>query len=131
MHFVAMIRKLSIFCCFILENSYVLVENWKLTFLSDNEDRTVITSGEMGKVLSYHVDSAENTTTVESSDIFSTCIASVIKFYFFIFLKKSKNGNFVAIGNTSGGAYLFEPKKKWNTYKMDCHKKMIRSICFT
>lgn len=35
------------------------MENWKLTFLHD--DVTVVTSGEMGKVQSYHANSAENT----------------------------------------------------------------------
>ncbi len=51
------------------------MENWKLAFRRD--DRTVCTAGEMGKVVCYNVDSAEETLKKETTDIFATAIATV------------------------------------------------------
>ena len=45
--------------------------------------------------------------------------------------KQSKDHKFVAIGNNLGGVYLFDIKNNWKTYKIDCHHKIIRSLCFT
>ncbi len=51
------------------------MENWKLAFRRD--DRTVCTAGEMGKVVCFNVDSAEETFKKETSDIFATAISTV------------------------------------------------------
>lgn len=93
------------------------MENWKLTFLCDRT--TVVTSGELGKVVAFNIDTKDNAGQFDSVEIFSTSITS------------SKDDKFVAIGNNLGGAYLYDIKNNWKSYKMDVHFKIIRGLSFT
>ena len=52
-----------------------IVENYKLAFLCDG--RTVVTSGECGRVLNFNIDTSENIGIYESAEIFSTSISVV------------------------------------------------------
>ncbi len=64
------------------------MENYKLAFMGDNS--TVLTSGELGKIVSMNVDSGEVIDKKESTDVFSSCITRVVikeKSFYLIYLK--------------------------------------------
>jgi len=72
------------------------MSNWKISFFSDG--KTLVTSGELGKVYVYNVDDPSNKELASylSNEIFSSAIAS------------SSSDKFVAIGNCSGGIFLYD-----------------------
>jgi len=104
------------------------VENWKLGFLSD---RILVTAGEMGKVKSYNIDSGENVNDIISSDVFATSIATVYIINHCCYIKQSKNNQLLAIGNALGGSFIYDINNSWKPYKISCHNKILRSMCFT
>lgn len=60
-----------------------IVSNWKISFFSDG--KTLVTSGELGKVYVYNVDDPSNKELASylSNEIFSSAIASVSLSYLF------------------------------------------------
>lgn len=54
------------------------MENWKVLFLGDNS--TVVTTGELGKVHCYNINTLEQVHQFDTSNIFSTALAQVSTF---------------------------------------------------
>lgn len=51
------------------------VENWRIQF--DSTGHHIFTTGELGLIKKYDVDTTENTETMKTQDIFATVLAYV------------------------------------------------------
>ncbi|CAD8102615.1 unnamed protein product [Paramecium sonneborni] len=86
--------------------------NWKVRFVDSS---TVVTSGEMGIINFYHIDTKEKIQKIETDPIYYSCSLQI-------------NDQLLAVGNEGGALYLIDQSSQKKVIKP--HSKAIKTLLF-
>ncbi|EGR33522.1 WD repeat protein [Ichthyophthirius multifiliis] len=93
------------------------LHNWKLGF---KDEKTVVTTGEQGKIAEFNINSQQQTNIYSTSDVFQTSLAL-----------SSDRSKLLSVGNNEGQIFIVDYKNNRKIDKLKVHNKKVRSLCFT